>query len=142
MSAERDALEAAQARIRALESGAAVDLSLLAEALRDEAERYQAVLEKGERKALSRENPGTAGRLMSFGFALLFVAPLVAMVGVSSAQFIRYQQEGAVLLVVLGVLLISGTFSRRVRRGVAHLFSPEWRLVRRAQRLAARSSTR
>lgn len=139
MSAERDRLESAQARLKELEEHPLTDdqLSLLATALEREAESYQHLLEKGERRALARETTGPAARLMTFGFALLFVTPIVAMVGVSISKTLRHQPEAAVALLALGALLIAATLWGRARRAVAHLVSGEWRFIRRARKTAA-----
>ena len=137
MSAERDALENAQARLKELEAQPVVDLSLLAESLEREADAYEQVLEKGERRALARENVEAAARLVTFGFALLFVTPSVAMIGVSVSKLLRHQPEAAVGILILGGLLIFMTLMARVRRAIAHLVSAEWRFVARARRAAA-----
>lgn len=143
MSEARDALERAQARLKELDSLPSMDeqLEQLAVALESEAERYQQLLEKGERRALAREITPPAARLMTFGFALGFVGPIVAMVGVSSSRFLRHQPELSAVILGAGVLLIIGTLVMRTQRAVAHLFSPEWRVVKRARRLSAHLRT-
>lgn len=143
MSEARDALERAQARLKELEAQPSMDQQLdqLAASLESEAERYQQLLEKGERRALAREITPPAARLMTFGFALGFVGPIVAMVGVSSSRFLRHQPELAAVILGAGVLLITGTLVMRTQRAVAHLFSPEWRVVKRARRLSAHLRT-
>ena len=139
MSEERDALEDAQVRLRQLESTSISEdqLTRLAESLEKEADTYEQVLTRGERRALAREATGPAARLMTFGFALLFVTPMVSMIGVSASRFIRHQAEAAVGMLVLGVLLIAGTLLASARRLVAHLVSSEWRFISRARRTAA-----
>lgn len=139
MSAQRDALERAQARLKALESQGISDeqLALLARGLEREAEVYEQLLEKAERRAVARETPGQAARLMTFGFALLFVTPIVAMIGFSASKSLRHEAELAVSSLVLGLLLILATLLPRARRAVAHLFSAEWRFIHRARRSAA-----
>ncbi len=139
MSAERDALESAQAQLKNLEAHPITDdqLLLLADALDREAQTYEHVLEKGERRALARETTGPAARLMTFGFALLFVAPIVAMVGFSAAKLLKQQPEGAVAMLCAGALLIAVTLFGRARRAVAHLVSSEWRFVASARKSAA-----
>ncbi|MDP2269883.1 MAG: hypothetical protein Q8N23_18880 [Archangium sp.] len=139
MSEERDALETAQGRLKQLESTSVTDdqLLLLAVSLEKEADTYEQVLTRGERRALARESTGPAARLMTFGFALLFVTPMVAMIGVSASKFFRHQAEAAVGMLALGVLLITGTLLAPARRLVAHLVSSEWRFIARARRTAA-----
>ena len=139
MSEARDALERAQARLKELEGQPSMEeqLDQLAASLESEAERYQQLLEKGERRALAREITPLAARLMTFGFALGFGGPIVAMVGVSSSRFLRHQPELAAVILGAGVLLIIGTLVMRTQRAVAHFFSPEWRVVKRARRLSA-----
>jgi hypothetical protein len=139
MSAQRDALEEAQARLKELEASPVTDeqLGLLASALEHEAEAYEQVLEKGERRALARDATGPAARLMTFGFTLLFVTPMVSMIGVSVSKQLRHEQAGAIAVMVLGVLLITATLAARARRSIAHLASAEWRFIARARRMAA-----
>ena len=139
MSAERDALESAQAQLKDLETHPITDdqLLLLAEALEREAQTYERLLEKGEKRALARETTGPAARLMTFGFALLFVTPIVAMVGFSAAKLLKQQPEASTAMLSVGALLILATLFARARRAVAHLVSPEWRFVGRARKSAA-----
>lgn len=138
MSEQRDSLERAQARVKVLEARPSLDeqLAQLAGSLESEAARYAQSLERGERKALARESTPLAARLLTFGFALGFVGPIVAMVGVSSSRFLRHQPELAALVLGAGLVLIIATLLVRSQRAVAHLFSPEWRLVKRARRMA------
>ncbi len=139
MSEERDALEDAQERLKQLESTTLSEdeLTRLAASLEKEADTYEQVLTRGERRALAREATGPAARLMTFGFALLFVTPMVSMIGVSASRFIRHQAEAAVGMLVLGVLLIAAILLAPARRLVAHLVSSEWRFLSRARRTAA-----
>lgn len=111
MSAQRDALEAAQARLRELESGGVADAQLhaLAEGLEREAGAWEVALERGEQKALRKERSGQSARLMSSGFALLFVTPIVVMAGVSLSRSLRHQHEVAVLCLIGGGVLIGLT---------------------------------
>lgn len=138
MSAARDALESAQARLKELERNPVTEdqLLVLANALEKEAQAYEQVLEKGERRALARENTDPTARLMTFGFALLFVTPAVAMIGVSLARQLKHQPEAAWAALVAGFLLIMATLLSRARRAVAHLVSPEWRFIASARRTA------
>ncbi len=139
MSKERDALENAQARLKELESSPVMDdqFALLAASLEKEADTYEQVLTRGERRALARESTGPAARLMTFGFALLFLTPMVSMIGVSASKSFRSQTEAAVGMLVLGVGLIAATLLAPVRRLIAHLASAEWRFISRARRTAA-----
>jgi len=139
MSEERDALERAQARLKRLEGQGTTDdqLEQLAAALEREARAYEQVLQRGEVRALARESTPPAARLLTFGFALGFVGPIVVMVGVSAARFLRNQPELAAVTLGAGLALIISTLLVRTQRAVAHLFSPEWRFVRRARRLAS-----
>ncbi len=139
MSEERDALESAQVRLKQLEATTVTDdqLLLLAVSLEKEADTYEQVLTRGERRALARESTGPAARLMTFGFALLFVTPMVAMIGVSASKFFRHQTEAAVGMLALGVILIAATLLAPARRLIAHLASAEWRFISRARRTAA-----
>ena len=138
MSAERDALEEAQARLKELEVSLVTDeqLTRLADSLEREAEVYEQVLEKGERRALARDATGPAARLMTFGFTLLFVTPMVSMIGVSISKLLRNQQEGAIAVIILGAVLITTTLVARARRSIAHLASAEWRFIAKARRVA------
>lgn len=139
MSEERDALENAQARLKELESTPVTDdqLTLLAAALEKEADTYEQVLTRGERRALAKESTGPAARLMTFGFALLFLTPMVSMIGVSASKVVRHQSEAAVGMLVFGVSLITATLLAPARRLIAHLASVEWRFISRARRTAA-----
>ena len=139
MSEARDALETAQARLKELESTSVSDEQLLlrAAALEKEAETYKQVLTRGERRALARETTGPAARLMTFGFALLFVTPMVSMIGVSASKFFRHQAGGAVSIMLLGVVLITATLLAPARQLIAHLASAEWRFIARVRRTAA-----
>lgn len=74
---------------------------------------------------------------MTFGFALLFVTPIVAMVGFSAAKLLKQQPEASAAMLSVGALLILATLFARARRAVAHLVSPEWRFVGRARKSAA-----
>ena len=138
MSAQRDDLEAAQARLKELESEGVTDeqLTMLATALEREADLFEKVLEKGERRALAGDSTGPAARLMTFGFAALFVTPMVSMIGVSLSKWLRHQQEAAVGVIILGATLIAATLLARARRSIAHLVSTEWRFIAKARRMA------
>lgn len=140
MSEARDALERTQARLKELEAQPSTDdqLARLATELEREAQGFEQLLARGERRALAREITPQAARLMTFGFSLGFVGPIVAMVGVSGARFLRHQPELSVVTALAGAVLIIATLLAPTQRAVAHLFSPEWRSARRARRMAAR----
>ena len=139
MSAERDALERAQVRLKELETNPITDeqLLLLATALEGEAQTYEQLLDRGERRALARQTTGQAVRLMTLGFALLFVTPMVAMIGVSLAKLLRHETEAAVALLALGLTVICITLFARTRRAIAHLVLTEWRFLKRVRKTAA-----
>lgn len=137
MSEGRDALEAAQARLKALEAGAITDeqLEVLARTLALEADTFARHLERAERTARAQERTGQAARLLTAGFTLLFGMPIVVIISSSLSKLLRHQHELAVALLVLGGLIIGAVFSTRASVGLARWFSAEWRLVRRARRV-------
>jgi hypothetical protein len=136
MSTERDELEAAQARLKELEGTSVSDeqLTMLASALEREAELFEKLLESGERRALSRDTTGQTTKLVTFGFAAVFVTPMVSMIGFSLSKWLRHQQ---VAVIILGAALIAATLLARARRSIAHLVSAEWRIIAKARRMAA-----
>ncbi len=138
MSEQRDALERAQARLKQLEGQGVTDdeLAQLASALAREADTFEQLLRRGERRTLARERTPQEARAATFGFSLGIVAPIVVMVGYSAARFLRNQPELAALTLGAGLVLIISTLLMRTQRAVAHLFSPEWRLIRKARRLS------
>ena len=139
MSSDRDELERAQARLKELEAHPVTDdqLESIAAQLEREADTYAQLLERGEKRALARDTTGQAVRLTTLGFALLFVTPIVAMIGVALSKQLRFQPEVAVLCLVFGLGLIFTTLLARARRAVAHLVLAEWRFIARARRNAA-----
>lgn len=142
MSALRDALEAAQARLRAAEEDAQGEerLRALVGSLRFEAEQYERLLQRAEARA-RREHADLAGRLMATGFSVLFGMPIVVMMSSSLAKAVRSERELAVALMLVGTVVIAVTLSNRASGAVVRWVSPEWRLVRRARRLAASLET-
>lgn len=136
MSEARDRLERLQARVKELEALVLPDQQLqsLADALDREVHAYRAWLEKRERKAERAESGGQAGRVLGFAFSLLFVTPIVAIIGVSLGRALRHETEAAVACLVVGVLLVLGTFVGPLRHLVAHGASADWRRLRAAQR--------
>jgi multidrug transporter EmrE-like cation transporter len=73
---------------------------------------------------------------MTFGFAALFVTPMVSMIGVSLSKWLSREQELAVLIIILGAALIAATLFARARRSIAHLVSAEWRFIAKARKMA------
>ncbi|MGV3624530.1 MAG: hypothetical protein ACO1OB_27165 [Archangium sp.] len=138
MSDARDAIEQLQARLKTLEASAVPDLhlSVLADSLENEARSYQQVLEKKEKRAEAAESGGQSGRVLAFGFSLLFVTPIVTMIGVSLAKLLRHEKEVSVVILIIGALLILGVFFGPLRHLVAHRASGEWRRVRDAMKEA------
>lgn len=134
MSALRDELEQVQVQLKLLDPEVTRrQLALLAEQLEREAQTWEQRLVQAEARA-TRETQSTAARVTAFGFALLFVTPIVAIIGTAAARSLRGQGELAAVLLVGGLALISAVSLGRVRRRVARVFSREWRLVRRARR--------
>lgn len=135
----RDELEELQARLIRVEARAPTreQLQALADQLDREAKAWSQRLEQVELRAMKGEVQGTATRVMSFGFMLLFVTPMVAIVGTALSRALRGESALAVVMVVLGLGALFATLSWRVRLRVGRWVSPEWRLVRRVTRLVA-----
>lgn len=135
----RDELEEAQARVRRVEQHAVTreQLELLADQLDREARAWTQRLEHEELRAMKGEAQGTATRVMSFGFMLLFVTPMVAIIGTALSRSLRGETALAIVLIAVGLAAISATLSWRVRLKVSRAVSPEWRLVRSVTRRAA-----
>lgn len=136
----RAALELAQARLRELEARPAPEepCPALAAALRREADGLEALLGRVEHRALAREGAGRGERVIFFSFSVLFVLPVVAMVGFSAGGALRREPAAAVGLLVAGAVLLAVAFSARARGAVRHAVSPDFRLVRDARRTATR----
>jgi hypothetical protein len=136
----RAALEAAQARLRVLEVSVSTqaDGEQLAAELRREADAVEALLGRVERHALAKEGAGPGARVMAFGFAVLFVLPVVAMVGFSLGGALRREPVAAGALLAFGVVLLAASFSPRAREVLRHRLSADFRLVRDARQLAER----
>jgi hypothetical protein len=133
MSALRDELEQVQVQLKLLDPEVTRrQLALLADQLEREAQTWEQRLVQAEARA-TRETQSTAARVTAFGFALLFVTPIVAIIGTAAARSLRGQGELAVALLVGGLALISAVSLGRVRRRIARVFSREWRLVRRTR---------
>lgn len=69
---------------------------------------------------------------------MLFVLPVVAMVGFSLGAALRQEPIAAAGLLGLGALLLTASFSRHVRQRVRHRLSADFALVREGRRLAER----
>jgi hypothetical protein len=138
MSADRDELEAAQARIKELEGTTVSDeqLTMLASMLEKEAELFERTMESGERRALARDTTGQSTKQVTFTFAAVILTPMVSMIGFSLSKGLRLQQELAVLIIILGAVLIAATLLARARRSIAHFVSAEWRIIAKARRMA------
>ncbi len=135
MSEARAELERLQARLRELELLGVSDLQLelVAVQLEREAEAWAQWLDRAEQKALRAENPGTGARVLGFGFSLLVLAPIVAMVGVSGSRLLTHEPELAVAVLLLGLLVVTFTAWGRTRRLVWRRLSRAWRLIRAAR---------
>ncbi|MFZ5444742.1 MAG: hypothetical protein ACOZQL_32415 [Myxococcota bacterium] len=135
----RDELEQVQVQLRLIDQQALTtrQLSQLADQLEREASAWEQRLAQVEARTAD-ESRTTAARLSGFGFTLLFVTPIVAMVGTALARLLRGQVELGVVLLVVGVLTVGAGLSVKVRRSVARVVSREWRLVRAARTQAAR----
>lgn len=132
MNSARAELEALQARQRELEGDLLrVDqLTMLADQLERELDLFEKALDRGERRALKLDDSGTAARVMGLGFALLFVTPIVAMIGISLSRAMRHEFELAMALLGAGLVVVTLTSWPRARRAIARRFSPGWRLAR------------
>lgn len=130
----RDDIERLQTRIKELEATSVPDLHLssLADSLEREASAYQHVLERSEKRAEAAERGG----ILVFGFSLLFVTPIVAMIGVSLSKLLRHETELAVISLIVGALIVLGIFFGPLRHLVAHRTSGEWKRVRDATKQA------
>lgn len=142
MSDARAALERAQARVLELERAelSPMQLELLAGQLEREAAAWELAMTRGEQRALKNEI-GLANRLLGFGFTLLFVTPIVAMVGVSLAKLIRHEFELSLAALISGLVVVVLVSWPSSSRAIAHRFSGEWRLARAARVRAARLRT-
>jgi hypothetical protein len=135
MSAHREALERAQARLVELDALSLTDahLAQVADQLERELTAWESTLERGERVRLRQDVTGTGGRVLGFGFSLLFVAPIVAIIGSALGRVLRQEPELSVALLLLGAAVVGLTSWPRARRAVAHRVSTEWRFVRRVR---------
>lgn len=136
MSQTRDALEAAQRALAVLEANAvpAAELQVVADQLAREIETWETMLDRGEKRVLATERVSLSGSVLSFGFAVVFVGPVVAIVGTALSRMMRHETELNVVTLISGIILISLALWPRARRAIAHRVSPEWRMLRLARR--------
>ncbi len=144
MNELRSELEQTQARIKALEAHEVSDLQLevLADQLEREATLWEQAMDRGEQRALKAESTPLGSKVISFGFTLLFVGPIVAMVGVSASKALRHEPEWSSVVMATGLLIIGLTSWAKSRRFLAHRLAREWRLTRKARALASNLSLR
>lgn len=138
MSALRDELEALQARRHQLAEALASsrEAPLFVEVLEHELDALEKALTRGE----ARDDRRTARlpivqRVATFGFVLLFVVPIVAIIGNSLGRSIRGQTELGVALACVGLAVTVATVVRRIRHAAWHSIARPWRLVREARQL-------
>jgi hypothetical protein len=133
----RQAYEALQVREkRAQEALAASHPS------RDEQARLAQELDGLERALVQREARSArqlarrpvSERVAAFGFDVLFVAPIVSMLGITIGRRLRNEVELSVVLLAVGLLIIALWVIRPVRTALLRALSPDWRFVRRARR--------
>lgn len=134
----RSDYEALQVReVRAREALAASAPAVRDEALRltREVEDLEKALEDREARATRRlDRRPVSQRVAAFGFHVLFVAPIVMMVGVALGRHARYQPAAAWALLLGGVVVTLAWVVSPLRTVALRQVSPSWRLVRRARR--------
>jgi hypothetical protein len=135
VSDTRAALESAQARLRELEASvpSELQLSLMADQLEREAESFELALMRAETRAAKTQDISMGSRLLGFGFSLLFVTPIVAMIGVSLAKLIRHEFELSLVALISGLVMVWLVSWPRSTQAIARRFSPAWRLAREAR---------
>jgi hypothetical protein len=135
VSDTRAALERAQARLRELEASVPSETqrSLMADQLEREAESFELALMRAETRAAKTQDISMGSRLLGFGFSLLFVTPIVAMIGVSLAKLIRHEFELSLVALIGGLVMVSLVSWPRSTRAIARRFSAAWRLAREAR---------
>jgi hypothetical protein len=114
----------------------------------DEAAHLEQEVEALERALTEREarmrrveaRRPVSQRVAAFGFQVLFVAPIVAMVGVAMGRTLRHQDEAAVLVLVAGVLVLMAAVVRPLRTRLLRRSEPRWRVVRQARALLEAAS--
>lgn len=135
----RERYEVLQVREReAKASLAASESALLDEAahLEQEVEALEKSLTEGEaRTSRAQARRPVSQRVAAFGFQVLFVAPIVAMVGVAIGRRLRHQDEAAVALLVVGLLVLLAWVVRPLRTRLLRRGERRWRVVRQARAL-------
>jgi hypothetical protein len=134
---EYEALQAREKRVR--EALAASEPSLHEEEARlsQELDWLERTLEQREERAARQlARRPVSQRVAAFGFDVLFVVPIVSMLGITIGRRLRNEVEFSVLLLAVGLLIIALWVIRPVRTALLRLLSPEWRFVRRARRLS------
>jgi len=134
LRAEYEALQAREKSARALLASAP--------ALHDEEGPLAHEVENLERALLHREHRQrqdeserpVSQRVAAFGFQVLFIAPIVAMLGITIGRRLRNEAALAVLLLAVGGLVVLAWGVRPVRHALLRSLSPEWRFVRRTRR--------
>lgn len=76
-------------------------------------------------------------RVAAFGFQVLFVAPIVSMLGVAMGRKLRHQDEAAVLSMVVGLVVVLAWVVRPLRTRLLRRGAWRWRVVREARALLA-----
>ncbi|GMU58533.1 MAG: hypothetical protein AMXMBFR34_02960 [Myxococcaceae bacterium] len=138
LRSEYEALQAREKRARDVLSGSTPAVQEEVDHLSREVESLEKALEAREAGATRRLNRRPVSqRVAAFGFQVLFVAPMVAMVGVGLGRQLRYQREAAWLLLVGGLLLTLAWMVGPLRTAVLRGASAPWRLARRARRALA-----
>lgn len=135
----RERYEALQVREREAKAAlAASESALLDEAahLEQEVEALEKSLTEDEARtsrALARRP--VSQRVAAFGFQVLFVAPIVAMVGVAIGRRLRHEDEAAVALLVVGLVVLLAWVVRPLRTRLLRRGERRWRVVREARAL-------
>lgn len=132
---DRDALEAAQQRLRQLELLRTPDATLLtlADSLEREVDAWSRTIDAKERTVVTREHSPLAASVMGFGFALVFAGPMVAMIGTVLSRALGHDVWLALGCLLPGLALAALSYWKRARRAVSHRFSGEWRRLREAR---------
>ncbi len=135
MSQTRDALEMAQRALSHLDASAVMpgELEHLARQLEGEIDTWEVLLDRGEKRVLARERPTLASSVMTFGFAVVFMGPVVAIVGTALSRMMRHQTELNVLSLCIGLVVVGVVSWGRARRALSHRVSREWRMLRTAR---------
>jgi hypothetical protein len=135
LRSEYEALQVRQRR--ACEMLAVSDAAVHVEAeqlSREVASLERALVEREARAARRLARRPVSQRVAAFGFHLLFVAPVVAMVGVALGRRTHDQRAVAGLLLACGLALTLAWAVGPLRTALLRRFSSPWRLVRRVRR--------